>query len=46
MLCIAEGDASQIARIDQAVDACFKSRDYAEGRQAFAQKRLPQFTGH
>lgn len=46
MYCIAEGDTSQISRIDQAVDACFKSSDYAEGRQAFAQKRLPQFTGH
>lgn len=46
MLCIADGDTSQIARIDQAVDACFKSSDYAEGRLAFAQKRLPQFTGH
>ena len=45
MLCIADGDTSQIARIDQAVDACFKSSDYAEGRLAFAQKRLPQFTG-
>ena len=46
MLCIADGDTSQITRIDQAVDACFKSSDYAEGRLAFAQKRLPQFTGH
>jgi enoyl-CoA hydratase len=46
MLCIADDDRSQIARIDQAVDACFMSSDYAEGRLAFAQKRLPQFTGH
>jgi enoyl-CoA hydratase len=45
MLCIADGDTSQIARIDQAVDTCFKSSDYAEGRRAFAEKRLPQFTG-
>ena len=46
MLCIAAGDTSQIARIDQAVDTCFKSSDYAEGRKAFAEKRLPKFTGH
>jgi enoyl-CoA hydratase/carnithine racemase len=46
MLCIAEGDTSQISRIDQAVDTCFKSSDYAEGRKAFAEKRLPKFTGH
>lgn len=45
MLCIADDDTSQIARIDQAVDTCFKSSDYAEGRRAFAEKRLPQFTG-
>jgi 1,4-dihydroxy-2-naphthoyl-CoA synthase len=45
LLCIAEGDDSQIARIDHAVDVCFKSSDYAEGRLAFAQKRLPNFTG-
>jgi enoyl-CoA hydratase len=46
MLCIADGDTSQISRIDQAVDTCFKSSDYAEGRKAFAEKRLPKFTGH
>ena len=46
MLCIADGDTSQISRIDQAVDTCFKSSDCAEGRKAFAQKRLPKFTGH
>jgi enoyl-CoA hydratase len=46
MRCIADGDTSQITRIDEAVHACFKSSDYAEGRLAFAQKRLPQFTGH
>ena len=45
MLCIADDDKSQIARIDLAVDTCFKSSDYAEGRRAFAEKRLPNFTG-
>src|SRR3954469_18475724 len=28
-----------------AVDACFKSRDYEEGRKAFMEKRKPMFTG-
>ena len=28
-----------------AVDACFKSRDYEEGRKAFMEKRKPVFTG-
>ncbi len=27
------------------VDRCFASRDYAEGRRAFMEKRKPQFTG-
>jgi enoyl-CoA hydratase len=27
------------------VDACFKSRDYEEGRKAFMEKRKPVFTG-
>ncbi|RAI03783.1 enoyl-CoA hydratase [Acuticoccus sediminis] len=35
----------QQAAIDAAVQACFESEDYAEGRAAFAQKRKPVFKG-
>lgn len=31
------------AAVDAAVKACFKSEDYAEGRAAFAEKRVPNF---
>lgn len=32
-------------RLDQAVQACFDSADYAEGRRAFLEKRKPLFQG-
>jgi enoyl-CoA hydratase/carnithine racemase len=40
-------DESQrdLKRAQAAVDACFKSRDYEEGRKAFMEKRKPVFTG-
>jgi enoyl-CoA hydratase/carnithine racemase len=34
-----------LARCDQLVQACFASRDYVEGRQAFLEKRPPRFIG-
>lgn len=46
MLSLTQGHDDDSARIDQLVDTCFKSNDYAEGRLAFAQKRAPQFTGN
>ena len=33
------------ARMTEMVEACFKSRDYTEGRTAFMEKRKPVFTG-
>jgi enoyl-CoA hydratase/carnithine racemase len=35
----------EVARVDAMVEACFASRDYAEGRTAFMEKRKPVFTG-
>jgi enoyl-CoA hydratase/carnithine racemase len=34
-----------LARASAAVDKCFASRDYTEGRTAFMEKRKPVFTG-
>jgi len=34
-----------VKRSQTLVEACFKSRDYEEGRKAFMEKRKPDFTG-
>jgi enoyl-CoA hydratase/carnithine racemase len=39
----AKSVAADIAAVDQAVKDCFQSEDYAEGRAAFAGKRVPSF---
>ncbi len=43
---LAPDDASLAQRSDQAIDACMRSSDYAEGVEAFLAKRSPAFRGH
>ncbi|MGA2125246.1 MAG: enoyl-CoA hydratase [Xanthobacteraceae bacterium] len=49
-LCVAEiakdPDSRDLAACQAAVDTCFASKDYVEGRTAFMEKRKPVFQGH
>ena len=42
---VADPGELDIERVERAVRACSESRDYAEGRTAFMEKRKPRFTG-
>ena len=41
----ANSDGNDLTRCDEMVAACFASDDYKEGRQAFMEKRKPNFVG-
>jgi enoyl-CoA hydratase len=38
-------DRRQLDEVNKAIDACFQSQDYTEGRTAFMEKRSPVFQG-
>ncbi len=43
---VKDPERRDLAACQAAVDACFASKDYIEGRTAFMEKRRPLFTGH
>ena len=42
---VKDPERRQLDEGTKAVDACFESADYAEGRKAFMEKRDPVFQG-
>jgi enoyl-CoA hydratase len=38
--------ARDMVKVQALYEACFQSQDYAEGRSAFSEKRLPRFNGN
>lgn len=42
---VKDPDARDLDGVRALVNACFNSKDYAEGRRAFAEKRKPEFNG-
>jgi enoyl-CoA hydratase/carnithine racemase len=42
---LAGSPEADVEQVHAQVKACFASQDYAEGRKAFAEKRLPDFSG-
>ncbi len=42
---VSDDPSARLAEVQAAVDACFASQDYIEGRRAFMEKRKPRFRG-